>query len=254
MSAEERKTTPVAHILALLLLAFIFFFNGIGSYSLKEPDEGRYAEIPREMVETGDYVVPHLDYVRYFEKPPLFYWAVALSYKLFGVSEGSFRFPNAFSAFLCVLALYFLGRRWFGSRIAFLSATILISSLGFFAMARVVTLDMFFTLWLFLSLLFFYGFYRERKPLFIYLFYAALALATLTKGPVAVILLGATIFIHLLLDRNLSFLKQMRWVSGRRPLSRPHRPLDRRHIVKGKGIPLFLHRGPEFPEVSHRKT
>ena len=212
MQAGSRS--DIKYVIILLLLSFIFFFHGIGTYSLKEPDEGRYAEIPREMVELRDYVVPHLDYTRYFEKPPLFYWAVALSYEVFGVTEWSFRFPNALSALLCVMALYFGARRWLGREVAFLSSVILASSLGFFAMARIVTLDMFFSLWLFLSLLCFYGYYRERKPLFIYLFYGAMGLSTLTKGPVALILVGATIFIFLLFEKNLSFLKQLKWIKG----------------------------------------
>ena len=99
----------VLYLLIIVSFSYVFFFYTLGDYSLKESDEGRYAEIPREMVETGDYIVPHLNYVRYFEKPPLFYWSVAISYELFGVTEWSFRFTNAafcFSAppvsvFLC---------------------------------------------------------------------------------------------------------------------------------------------------------
>ena len=214
MTAPRKPITDIQYVAALLLLSFVLFFHGLSTYSLKEPDEGRYAEIPREMVELHDYVVPHLDYARYFEKPPLFYWTVALSYKAFGVSEWSSRLPNALSAFACVLALFFAARRWFGREKAFLSSVILMSCLGFFTMARIVTLDMFLALWLFLSLMLFYGFYRERKPLFIYLFYGTMGLATLTKGPVSVILLGITILIFLATERNLSMLKEVKWVKG----------------------------------------
>jgi hypothetical protein len=202
------------HLILLAVLAWIFLFYGLGTYSLKEPDEGRYAEIPREMVETGDFIVPHLNYVRYFEKPVLFYWAVAASYKAFGINEWSFRFPNALTALFCVVLSYFCCRRWFNERIALLSSLILITSFGFLGMARVVTIDMFFTLWLFLGLLGFYGYYRERLPIFIYGFYASLAFATLAKGPVALILSGVTVLAFLVAERNLSFLKQFKWVTG----------------------------------------
>ncbi|MDR2017395.1 MAG: glycosyltransferase family 39 protein [Syntrophobacterales bacterium] len=214
MTIQATNRSDITYVIALLLLSCIFFFHGIGTYSLKEPDEGRYAEIPREMVELHDYVVPHLNYARYFEKPPLFYWATALSYKIFGTNEWSFRLPNALSALICVMALYFGARRWFGSDVAFLSSVILMSSFGFFAMARIVTLDMFFSLWLFLSVLCFYGYYREQKPLFVYLFFVAMGLSTLTKGPVSIILVGTTIFIFLLSEKNLSFLKEMKWIRG----------------------------------------
>ena len=108
-----KKDQKIKQIIALLLLSYAFLFYGIGDYSLKEPDEGRYAEIPREMNELHDYTVPHLNYARYFEKPPLLYWADALSFKLFGTNEWAFRFPNALCAFLCALFLYFFVRRWF---------------------------------------------------------------------------------------------------------------------------------------------
>lgn len=214
MAEGVLQTATRRHIAILLLLSYLFLFHGLGTYSLKEPDEGRYAEIPREMVERGDYVVPYFNGVRYFEKPALFYWAVALSYKTFGVSEWSFRLPNALAAFLCVAALYGLGRRWFGAGAAFKGSLILLSAFGFFAMARVVTLDMFFTLWLFLGLLLFYGYYRERRTLYLYLFYCAMALATLTKGPVGPLLMGLTVVVFLLWEKKLSFLREMRWAKG----------------------------------------
>jgi 4-amino-4-deoxy-L-arabinose transferase-like glycosyltransferase len=208
------KEQKIKHIIALILLSYTFFFYGIGAYSLKEPDEGRYAEIPREMNELHDYVVPHLNYVRYFEKPPLLYWTTAASFKLFGTNEWAFRFPNALCAFLCVIFLFFFIRRWFNDEIAFLSSVILITSFSFLAMARIVTTDMLFTLWLFLSLLLFYGYYREKKSFFIYFFYAAIAAATLAKGPVALILMGGTILIFLFTERNFRFITEMKLIKG----------------------------------------
>ncbi len=198
----------------LVLLSYVFLFHGIGGYSLKEPDEGRYAEIPLEMIERGDWVVPHLNSVRYFEKPPLFYWAVAASYTIFGISEWSFRFPNALSAFLCIAVLYFALRRRFPEEEAFISSVVLLSSFGFFAMARIVTLDMFFTFLLFCALTSFIGYYKERKRWLLYAFYAALGLATLTKGPVCVILAGITIIMFLITERNLTFLRELKPLRG----------------------------------------
>lgn len=210
----KQKKRFAVYVGALLALSYVFLFSGLGSYSLKEPDEGRYAEIPREMVESGDYTVPRLNDVRYFEKPPLLYWAVSLSYKAFGISEWSFRFPNALAAALCVFSLFFFVRRWADDFAAFLGSLVLLSSFGFFAMARIVTTDMVLTFWLFLSLLCFYGYYRERSSPSLWGFYAAMALATLTKGPVAPVLLCATIFIFLFMERDLAFLKEMKLIRG----------------------------------------
>ncbi len=202
-----RKETALC-VLAALAVSYLVFFYNLGGYSLKEPDEGRYAEIPREMVEQGAYVVPHLDYVRYFEKPPLLYWTCAASYKLFGVSEWSFRFPNAVAALACVLVTGLFAGRWFSARAGLISGLILMTSFGFFALARVVTIDMLFSFLLFSSLACFYEFYRGRRRPFLYLSWAALALAVLAKGPVAPVLLGASVVLFLGLEKNLRFLKE----------------------------------------------
>ena len=209
MSSSDHRKKQIIYLLVILMFSYLFLFFNLGSYSLKEPDEGRYAEIPREMVERGDYVVPHLNYVRYFEKPPLLYWATALSYKIFGVSEWSFRFPNALAAFLCVLMTWLFVSRRFGPETGLLSALVLLTSFGFFALTHIVTIDMLFSFLLFGCLLSFHEYYREKRPPFLYLFCAGLALSVLAKGPVAVILLAATILFFLWSEKKLSFLKEM---------------------------------------------
>jgi 4-amino-4-deoxy-L-arabinose transferase-like glycosyltransferase len=211
---EDHRKKKAVYLLVLLAFSYLFLFHHLGSYSLKEPDEGRYAEIPREMVEQGDYVVPHLNYVRYFEKPPLLYWVTALSYKALGVSEWSVRLPNAILALCCMLAVYFFAARRFGEECAFVSSFMLVSSFGFFGMARVVTIDMLLSFLLFASVLCFYEFYQGRGRRYLYLFYASLALSVLAKGPVGVILCGATIGLFLLIERRLSFLKEMASLTG----------------------------------------
>lgn len=206
--AGGREKKRIVYVVLLLAFSYLFLFHHLGSYSLKEPDEGRYAEIPREMVEQGDWLVPHLNYVRYFEKPPLLYWATAVSYKVLGVNEWSFRLPNALFALCCVLAVYAFVARRMGEECAFIASSMLVSSFGFFGMARVVTTDMLLSFMLFASLLCFQEFYTGRRRLFLLLFYGAAGLAVLTKGPVAVVLLGGTIFLFLLVERRLSFLRE----------------------------------------------
>ena len=202
------------HIVLIVLLSYVFFFHGLGSYSLKEPDEGRYAEIPREMVETGDYIVPHLDYVRYFEKPPLLYWTTALSFKIFGFSEYTARLPDALAALVTALFLYAAVARWFTPEIGLLSAVMLVTSFGFFTMARTLTIDMLLSCMLFLSLIFFYDFYREKRRAAMYGFYACLALATLAKGPVAPLLVGVTLLLYLIMERKILFLRMLLNIKG----------------------------------------
>jgi 4-amino-4-deoxy-L-arabinose transferase-like glycosyltransferase len=209
MVSQKTRKRRIVYLLAVMAASYLFFFYHLGSYSLKEPDEGRYAEIPREMVEQGDYVVPHLNYVRWFEKPPLLYWVTAASYKAFGISEWSFRYPNALAAMSCVLMIYLFVSRWFGHEVGRLSSLILSSSFGFFATGHIVTMDMLFSVLLFGGLLCFYQYYRDKKQLFLYLFFAALGLAVLAKGPVALIITGVTIFFFLYFEKKLVLLRDM---------------------------------------------
>jgi 4-amino-4-deoxy-L-arabinose transferase-like glycosyltransferase len=205
----DQKKKRVLFLLIVVVCSYVFFFLNLGAYSLKDPDEGRYAEIPREMVESGNYLVPHFNYVRYFEKPPLLYWATAASYKLFGINEWSARFPNAVAAILCVLATYMFTSRAFGADTALIASVMLTTSFGFFAMARTLTTDMLFASMLSISLFSFGEYYREKRVIFLHLFFVTLALAVLTKGPVAVVLMAVTVFIFLLLENDLSFSKKL---------------------------------------------
>ena len=86
------------------------------NFHLLEPDEGRYAQIPREMLARGDWVVPHLQGQPYLDKPPLLYWLVMLSYSVFGVSEAAARLVPALAVHGTILATYFIGRRSIGDR------------------------------------------------------------------------------------------------------------------------------------------
>ncbi len=85
-------------LLFIAIAALILYLPGLGRPALWEPDEGRYGEIAREMYLSGDYVTPRDNFVRYFEKPPLVYWAEAAAMSIFGVNEFAVRLPAALSA------------------------------------------------------------------------------------------------------------------------------------------------------------
>ena len=127
----------------VLALVVLIFFCLLGTRSLNEPDEGRYGEIAREMVESGDWLVPRIWYVPHLDKPPMTYWLVALSIKVFGVNEWAIRLPLALAGLSGVLAAFLLARRVAGDRAARWSALILSTSLLYFAMARMLTTDIF---------------------------------------------------------------------------------------------------------------
>src|SRR3954469_12682371 len=93
-----------------IVLGAIWFATG-PVRPLIDPDEGRYAEIPREMAVTGDWVTPRLNGLKYFEKPPLQYWATATAFRAFGVSEWTARIAPAMLAWLAIFAVAYAGTR-----------------------------------------------------------------------------------------------------------------------------------------------
>ncbi|MST00629.1 MAG: hypothetical protein EXS29_04885, partial [Pedosphaera sp.] len=102
----------------VLALAALLFFALLGTRSLNEPDEGRYGEIAREMVESGDWLVPRIWYVPHLDKPPMTYWLVAFSIKAFGVNEWAIRLPLALAGLSGALAAFLLARSVAGDRAA----------------------------------------------------------------------------------------------------------------------------------------
>ena len=177
-----------------ILISFaILYFLQLGSHGLMNPDEGRYAEIPREMLESGDFLTPRLNYVLYFEKPHLHYWLTAASFLVFGQNEFAARFTPALLAFLTIMITWFVARKFEDENTANLSAIILGTSGLFFAISRINIIDMTLSFFLTLSLFSFYVFYKENKKRWLYIFYIALALATLSKGLVGVVLPGGVI-------------------------------------------------------------
>ncbi len=179
------------------LLAAIIYLPGLGRPALWEPDEGRYAEIAREMVVSGDYVTPRDDLELYFEKPPLVYWANAASIKIFGVNEFAVRLPAALFSIGQVVVTAALAEVMLGATAGLLAALALSLSPLFFGFARFATLDPALAFFLTAGLAAFYVAARDdsfslpssRKWMMISA--AMLALGTLAKGPVALILGGA---------------------------------------------------------------
>jgi dolichol-phosphate mannosyltransferase len=169
-----------------------------------EPDEGRYAEVVREMLASGDWGIPRLNGVPFYDKPLLFYWLVGGSFRLFGVGEAAARLVPALAAFLTVLACFVLGRRVAGARPAFLGALVLALTVGFVQCGRVVILDSLLALFVTLALL--AGYEAVRGERLRRAWWAASAvfcsLGVMTKGPVALVLLAPPLAAHAWLLRT----------------------------------------------------
>jgi 4-amino-4-deoxy-L-arabinose transferase-like glycosyltransferase len=197
----------------------ILYLPGLGKPALWEPDEGRYAEIAREMVLSGDYVTPRDDFELYFEKPPLVYWAEAASIKVFGVNEFAVRLPAALFSIGQVVVTAALAEMMLGAMAGMFAALVLALSPLFFGFARFATLDPALAFFLTAALAAFYIAAREdsfslpssRKWMLVTA--AMLALGTLAKGPVALTLGGAIAVIWLALERRLHQVAEMRLAS-----------------------------------------
>src|SRR6202046_2542611 len=197
------------------LLAAILYLPGLGQPALWEPDEGRYAEIAREMVVSGDYVTPRDDFELYFEKPPLVYWADAASIGIFGVNEFAVRLPAALFSLGQVVVTAALAEVMFGATAGFFAALVLALSPLFFGFARFATLDPALAFFLTAALATFYLAARENSfslpsaRRWMLICAAMLALGTLAKGPIALLLGGAIALAWLAVGRRLREIVRM---------------------------------------------
>ncbi len=190
---------PVKWDIPIIVALFcILFFLTNWIRPLANPDEGRYTEIPREMLESGDWVSPRLNGVLYFDKPPMFYWLQATALKAGGINEFSSRFWTSTFGLLGCIATYLGGRALFGRAAGFFSALVLGTSLLYFAMSQLATLDMTVSVFISSALMVFMRAVQlppGRKRFWLCnLFFALLALATLTKGLIGLVIPGAIIF------------------------------------------------------------
>ncbi len=203
---------------ALGLVCLVLFFANLGGAALFEPDEARNAEKAREILLLNDWVTPHENFVPVLDKPMFFYWLVAVSFKLLGVSEWAARLPSALAALGCLLLVFrFADRRW-GRWVALWSALILATSVEFFLLARLVIIEMSLTLFISLALCAFYSAARSEnertRRLQCLVLYSALSAGTLIKGLVGLIIPGMVCFFYLLLSRRWFVLRRLYLLPG----------------------------------------
>ena len=199
-------------------MTVVVLFLHLGSAALFEPDEGRNAEKAREILVLNDWITPHENFHPVLDKPIFFYWLIALAYKIFGISEWAARLPSALAALSCIGVIYWFVRRRWDLWAAQWSGLILLTSLGFFVLARVVIFDMNLTLFLALALCAFYeGAHANdltKRRIFCLLLYASLAIATLIKGLIGVVLPGMVIFFYLMITKQWFLLPRIYLIPG----------------------------------------
>ena len=210
------KGKSFLELLTVFLFSFFVYSANIGGLYIYSLDEAKNSECAREMLERGDLIVPTFNYELRTDKPPVHYYFMMIAYKFFGVNEFSARFFSSFFGALLVLITFLFSKRYFGYKVAFLSSLGLVSSIHMAVQFHMAVPDPYLIFWINASLFSFFVWYKERKLLFLYLFYLFTGIGVLTKGPVAVVLPFLTVFLFLFVIKreNLTFVKEMKLLKG----------------------------------------
>jgi len=196
------------------ILGALFFLPFLGRVHLFDWDEINFAECAREMLLTGNYLQPQIDYKPFFEKPPLFIWLQAFSMKIWGIGEYSARFPNAVCGIMTLMLLFHVGKKHFSARLGMLWAACYFGSLLPHLYFRSGIIDPWFNLFIFLSIYQFVQYYwqqssltssaqQQSRPRFKLLLAAFwIGLAILTKGPAALLIAGLCMAIYWIFQKG----------------------------------------------------
>ena len=203
-------------LIALLVAAVVPYFLNLGATSIVDANEAFYAETPREMIESGDYIRPTFNYEPRLNKPPLSYWVVAAFYRVAGLSLGAARLPIALGAMVIFATAFLLGRQAFSTRAGLLAAVTLAATPRMVLFSRRIIIDVYTAMFLGLTLLCFLmaetGPGNRRR--WLAAMYVSVGLGVLTKGPVAVVVPALVFLVYLAATRQLRSLGRMMLPSG----------------------------------------
>jgi 4-amino-4-deoxy-L-arabinose transferase-like glycosyltransferase len=214
---EPFKSKKIIWTLAVVFCLIWFYM--LGARALVPTDEGRYAEMGREMAATGDWITTRLNGIKYFEKPPLQAWMNALTFKLFGLGEWQARLWTGLTGLLGIALVIHAGRRVFGTRIGFMAGVVLGTSFLWAALGHVNTLDMGLASMMTLALCGLLIAQRdEAAPVerrrWMLLCWAGMALAVMSKGLIGVVLPGAVLVLYTLASRDWAIWKRLHLAIG----------------------------------------
>ncbi|WP_050462223.1 glycosyltransferase family 39 protein [Herbaspirillum autotrophicum] len=208
-----------AFLWTLLILFLLVWFYMLGARTLVPTDEGRYAEMAREMVATQDWITTRLNGIKYFEKPPLQTWMNAITFELFGLGEWQARLWTGLCGLLGIGLVAYAGRRVFNERTAYYAPLVLASSFFWAGMGHINTLDMGLAGMMTISLC---GLLlaqrndasRSEQRNWMLACWAGMALAVLSKGLIGIVLPGAVLVLYTLLSRDWAIWKRLHLVKG----------------------------------------
>ena len=215
-TAEGLSRKDIPFLLGLFSLGMFLFLFYTWAMPLIDPDEPRYASTARDMALNGDWIVPYFNGAPRINKPPVFYWAVAICYRIFGIHELSARLPSALAAIGTVMIVYFWGKRIEGRKSGFWAGVMLMASPLFFFIARFCITDMLLTFFFSAALYLFFVEYREagKKNSRRLLLYFLLSMVFLVKGPVGVLLFILITCCFLLWARDFRYVRRLWYLPG----------------------------------------
>ena len=219
-TSEQRPWAPSVPALWVLAVALtLLWFATLDARHLFHPDEGRYAEIAREMAATGDWLTPRLNDLKYFEKPPFQYWVTAAAYSAFGVHEWTARLWPALAGLLAVLAIAYAGHALGGLTLGAYAALALATTVWHVVIAQIVTLDSGLSFFLAVAFSAFVIAQRdttgaEARRRWMWVASAALAGATLSKGLVGLVIPGGALVIYTAFTRDFAVWRRLHLASG----------------------------------------
>jgi 4-amino-4-deoxy-L-arabinose transferase-like glycosyltransferase len=199
---------------SLFLVFCAIWFYTLGARTLVPTDEGRYAEMAREMVATGDWITPRLNGIKYFEKPPLQAWMNSLTFEVFGLGEWQARLWTGLCGLFGIMLTAYAGRRVFNERVGFTAGAVLASSFFWAALGHVNTLDMGLAGMMTLALCALLigqrdGATPREQRNWMLLCWAGMALSVLSKGLIGVVLPGAVLVLYTLVSRDWAIWKRL---------------------------------------------
>lgn len=202
-------------ILILLGTAIVYFLTFWGGF-IADATDASHAIAAREIVQRNDWITLHINGVRYLEKAPLLYWITAISYKIFGFNELAVRFPTVITIIFLGISIYIFGCWAYSQRVGLYSVIMTVSCVGMFLFTRLMIPEALLTLWFTLGhLCFLLAFLGEgKRKLFYYGFYAAMALATLSKGFIGIIFCVTPAFLYLICLKQWHRWRELRLFSG----------------------------------------
>ncbi len=189
METQKKK------MLFYAIFIVICYFGLIWLMPYMDPDEARYVEIPREMLQLRHYVIPYLNYTVYLEKPPLYYWMNIIALKIFGFNDFAGRFWTVTISLTGIFLNYKFSKKLINEKTAIWSSLVLSSSLYYFVIGRLNLIDMTNAFFIAMSTYSGYLYLKTNKKYFLYLMYIGMALGFLSKALIGIIFPFAILFL-----------------------------------------------------------